>query len=71
MPVAPRIDEVVEQLERYVLGEISLTKRQVRAGLRLLDLMIDDAPFPGDGDEELLELVDDRAVLTFPRKFAS
>jgi hypothetical protein len=56
---AQRIDEVVMLLERFVLGEVTLSKRQVKAALRLLDLTIDDAPRPDDG------AADDQAVLTF------
>jgi hypothetical protein len=70
MPVAPRIDEVVKLLEAFVLGEIDLPKGRVKAALKLLDLMIDDAP-PPDGGDEVPALADDQAVLVFPPKFAA
>ena len=60
---AQRIDEVVMLLERFVLGEVTLSKRQVKAALRLLDLMVPDAPPPDDGAEVL--------AFAFPRKFSA
>ena len=63
MSGAQRIDEVVMLLERFVLGEVTLSKRQVKAALRLLDLTIDDAPRPDDGAEVL--------TFAFPRKFSA
>jgi hypothetical protein len=65
MPVAPRINEIVALLERFVLSEASMSKRQVKAALRLLDLMIDDAPPPDDGAEALM------SAFAFPRKFSA
>jgi hypothetical protein len=51
MPGAQRIDEVVALLEGFVLGEVNLSKRQIGVALKLLDLMVPDAPPPDDGDE--------------------
>lgn len=65
-----RIDEIVELLEAYVLDGLDLSEQRVAAALRLLDLAIDDALPPNDGDEEPIS-ADDRAVLAFPLKFAS
>ena len=65
-----RIDEIVTLLEAYVLDGLDLSEQRVAAALKLLDLAIDDELPPDDGDE-LPELADDHAVLTFPRKFAS
>ena len=58
MPVAPRIDEIVALLERFVLGETNLSKRQVKVALKLLEAIPDASP-PDDG------AADDQAVLTF------
>ena len=58
MSRAQRIDEVVELLERFVLGETNLSKRQVKVALALLEAL-PDASLPDDGD------ADDQAVLTF------
>jgi hypothetical protein len=69
MSGAQRIDEVVKLLEAFALGEIDLPKGRVTAAIRLLDLMINDAP-PPDGGEEAPELADG-AVLVFPPKFAA
>jgi hypothetical protein len=68
---AQRIDEVVMLLERFVLGEVTLSKRQIKAALRLLDLAIDDAPPPPDDGTEVLMSADDRVIWKFPRKFVS
>ena len=64
MSGAQRIDEVVMLLERFVLGEINLSKRQVKAAIRLLDLAIPDAPRPDDGAEVLMSVF-------APRKFSA
>jgi hypothetical protein len=61
---AQRIDEVVRLLESFVLGEIDLPRERVAAALKLLDLMVPDAPPPDDGAEALMS-ADDQAVLTF------
>ena len=60
---AQRIDEVVRLLESFVLGETNLSKRQVKAALRLLDLMVSDAP-PDDGEALM-------SAFAFPRKFSA
>jgi hypothetical protein len=65
-----RIGEVVELLEAYALGEVDLPRERVMAALKLLDLMIDDAP-PPDGGDEAPVLADDQAVLVYPPKFAA
>jgi hypothetical protein len=62
---AQRIDEIIELLQSFVLGETNLSKRQVKVGLKLLDLTIDDAAAPDDGVEVLM------SAFAFPRKFAS
>jgi len=61
MSGAQRIDEVVELLEAYALGEIDLPRERVAAALRLLDLMVPDA----DGAEVLM------SAFAFPRKFSA
>jgi len=64
---AQRIDEVVELLEAYVLGEIDLPRERVAAALKLLDLMVPDAPpWPDDGDEAPV-FADGRVVFPFSR----
>lgn len=67
---ATRIDEIVELLEAFALGERHLDKRQVRVALKLLDLMIDDAP-PPDGGDEAPVFANDQTVLIFPSKVAA
>jgi hypothetical protein len=62
---AQRIDEIVELLEAYALGEIDLPRERVMAALRLLDWAIDDAPPLDDGAEVLM------SAFTFPRKFSA
>ena len=64
MSGAQRIDEVVMLLERFVLGEVTLSKRQVKVGIKLLDLAIPDAR-PDDGAEGLM------SAFAFPRKFSA
>ena len=67
MPVAPRIDEVIALLEAYALGEIAVPKKRIKAALKLLDLMIEDAPpWPDDGDEAPV-FADGRVVFPFSR----
>jgi hypothetical protein len=66
---AQRIDEIVELLEAFALGEIELPGERVMAALKLLDLMIPDVP-PDDGAEVLMS-ADDPDVLVFRPKFAS
>jgi hypothetical protein len=61
---AQRIDEVMALLQNFVLGEANLSKRQVKAALRLLDLIPDAQP-PDDGDEALV------SEFVFPRKFSA
>jgi hypothetical protein len=68
MPVARRIDEIVGLLESFALGEVAVPKKRIKAALKLLDLMIDDAPPPPDddgGDEVPMPVADaeDRAVV--------
>jgi hypothetical protein len=63
---AQRIDEILSLLERFALGEASLSKRQVKVALKLLDLMIDDEP-PDDDGYEAPVVTDDQAVLIYPR----
>ena len=70
MSGAQRIDEVVMLLERFVLGEVTLSKRQIGVALKLLDLMVPDAPPPDDG-AEVPGFADDPPVLAFPRKFSA
>ena len=60
-----RIGEVVELLEAYALGEVDLPRERVMAALKLLDLMVPDAPPPDDGVEALM------SAFAFPRKFSS
>jgi hypothetical protein len=55
---AQRIDEIVQLLQDFVLGETNLSKRQVKVALKLLEA-IPDASLPDDG------AADDQAVLTF------
>jgi hypothetical protein len=61
---AQRIDEIVELLQGFVLGEVNLSKRQVKAALRLLDLIPDARP-RDDGVEALM------SAFAFPRKFSA
>jgi hypothetical protein len=70
MRVTRRLDELVKLLESYALGEVDLPHGRVMAALKLLDLMVPDAPPPDDGDEAPV-LADDQAVLVFRPKFAS
>ena len=71
MSGAQRIDEVVALLEGFVLGEVNLSKRQIGVALKLLDLMVPDAPpWPDDGDEAPV-LGNDQTVFAFPRKFSA
>jgi hypothetical protein len=71
MSGAQRIDEVISLLERYVLGEVDLPRERVMAALKLLDLMVPDAPpWPDDGDEAPV-LGNDQTVFAFPRKFSA
>ena len=63
-----RIGEVVELLEAFALGEVDLPRERVMAALKLLDLMVPDAPPPDDGAEVLMSADD---VLVFRPKFAS
>jgi hypothetical protein len=66
-----RIGEVVELLEAYALGEVDLPRERVMAALKLLDLMVPDAPpWPDDGDEAPV-LGNDQTVFAFPRKFSA
>jgi hypothetical protein len=65
MSGAQRIDQVVELLEAYALGEIDLPRERVAAALRLLDLMVPDARPPDDGAEVLM------SAFAFPRKFSA
>ena len=65
MSGAQRIDEVVMLLERFVLGEVTLSKRQIGVALKLLDLMVPDAPPPDDCAEVLM------SAFAFPRKFSA
>jgi len=62
---AQRIAEIISLLEAYVLGETNLSKRQVKVGLKLLDLMVSDASPPDDGAEMLM------SAFAFPRKFSA
>ena len=39
-----RIDEIIELLQGFVLGEIDLPEGRVMTALRLLDWALDDAP---------------------------
>ena len=61
MSGAQRIDKVVALLERFVLGEVTLSNRQVKAALKLLDLTIEDAPPPNGSGEVLM------SAFAFPR----
>ena len=63
---AQRIAEIISLLEAYVLGETNLSKRQVKAALRLLDWAVPDAPPPDDGAEVLMS-----AEFALPRKFSA
>ena len=66
-----RIDEIIELLQAFVLGEIDLPERRVAAALRLLDLMVPDAaPWPDNGDEAPV-FADGRVVFPFSRKFSA
>jgi hypothetical protein len=56
---AQRIDEIIELLQAFALGEIDLPHERVMAALALLDWAIPDASLPDDG------AADDQAVLTF------
>ena len=48
-----RIDEIIDLLQAFALGEVDLPRERVMAALKLLDLMVPDArPWPDDGDEE-------------------
>jgi hypothetical protein len=64
MPGAQRIDEIIELLQAFALGEITLPREQVAAALALLNLMVPDAR-PLDDGAEVLMSADDQAVLTF------
>ena len=66
-----RIDEIVMMLEAYVLDGLDLSEQRVAAALRLLDLAIDDALPPNDGDEEEPVTADYRPVLAYSRDFAA
>jgi hypothetical protein len=65
-----RIDEIIELLQAFALGEIDLPHERAMAAVRLLDWAIDDAPPPDDGAEVLMS-ADDRVIWKFPRKFVS
>jgi hypothetical protein len=66
-----RIDEIIELLQAFALGEIELPLERVAAALRLLDWAIDDAPpWPDNGDEAPV-FVDGRVVFPFSRKFSA
>jgi hypothetical protein len=67
MSGAQRIDEVVELLEAFALGEIDLPRERVAAALRLIDWAIDDAT-PSDGDEGPV-LADEPIALVFRPKY--
>jgi hypothetical protein len=64
MHATSRIDEILTMLGAFALGEINLPKRRVTTALKLLNLMIADAPLPPDGGDEMPRLADadDRAV---------
>jgi hypothetical protein len=71
MHMIPRIDEVLTMLERFALGEATMSERRVRVALRLLDIALDDAPPPDDGDEAQVLADADQVVLAFPSKVAA
>jgi hypothetical protein len=73
MHMIPRIDEVLTLLERFALGEATMSERRVRVALRLLDLALDDAPPPPNEPDEAPVLADpdDQAVVAFPAKLAA
>jgi hypothetical protein len=49
----PRIDEIVELLEAYALGEIDLPEGRMSTALALFERATDDEPPPpDDGNEE-------------------
>jgi hypothetical protein len=56
---AQRIDEIIELLQAFALGEIDLPRKRVKAALALLNLTVPDASLPDDG------AADDEAALTF------
>jgi hypothetical protein len=62
---AQRLDEIIQLLQDFALGEIDLPRERVMAALRLLDWAIDDAPLPDDGAEALM------SAFAFPRKFSA
>ena len=66
-----RIGEVVELLEAFALGEVDLPRERVMAALKLLDLMVPDAPPWPDGGDEAPVLGNDQTVFAFPRKFSA
>ena len=73
MHVVRRIDEVLTMLERFALGEATMSERRVRVALRLLDLALDDAPPPPEGGDGAPISADaaDRAVLVFRPRIAA
>jgi hypothetical protein len=70
MRATRRIDQIVDLLESFVLGQIDLSEERMRVALRLLDLATDDDPPPGGG-EEVLPLADAPAALVFPSRIAA
>ena len=57
--MSQRIDEIIELLQAFALGEVDLPRERVAAALALLNLTVPDARPPDDG------AADDQAVLTF------
>jgi hypothetical protein len=65
--MSQRIDEIIQLLQDFALGEIDLPRERVAAALRLLDWAIDDAT-PSDGDEGPV-LADEPTALVFRPKY--
>ena len=59
-----RIDEIIDLLQAFALGEVDLPRERVMTALRLLDWAIDDAPPPPDDGVEAL-----RAAFVFAQKY--
>jgi hypothetical protein len=71
MSGAQLIDEIIELLQSFALGEIDLSHGRVMAALRLLDWAIDDAPPWPDGGDEAPVFADGRVVFPVSRKFSA
>ena len=65
---AQRIDEIIELLQAFALGEIDLPEKRIMAALALLDWAIPDAaPWPDNGKTKRPVFADGRVVFPFSR----